>query len=196
MVNARLKRHIPEILPIAGRRLFVTYPGQLKQCKRCFEQGHVSTTCNLKVDWLDYIIKLISSGEFKIELFEGWKTALTTYGSDILQNVASNPQNTQDLRGILNFNRAPSQPTAQPTAQPSVQNQSQPSQPIQQQTPWSGINPWQSGQGPNQVWNQPWQQPQVWQGNQGWQQGGTFFRGRGRGRGRGQNSPRNFGPNY
>jgi len=198
MVQARLNKHIPEILPIAGRRMFVTYPGQIKQCKKCFEQGHVSTSCNLKVDWLDYVIKLMTSGSFRIELFEGWKQALTTYRSDILQNWASNSQNTQDLRQVLNFNRQPNQQPAQSSAQ-STTSQPQ-SQQSTNQPPWSGINPWQTGQGPSQSWNpsqnQGWTQPQSWQSGQGRQQGQFFNRGRGRGRGRGRSSQRNFGPNY
>jgi len=140
----------------------------------------------------------MASGDFRIELFEGWKTALTTYKSDILQSVAAaNTQNTQDLRQILNFNR--------PNQQPPVQQQNPTTQQGQgpNQTPWSGINPWQTNQEPRQSWNQgqnqAWQQPQPWQTNNNWQQGQSsqyFNRGRGRGRGRGRTSQRNFGPNY
>jgi len=143
----------------------------------------------------------MTSGEFRIELFEGWKQALTTYRSDTLQNWVTNPTNSQDLRQVLNLNRQ----SGQQSTQASSSSQPPAPQPLQNpnQPPWAGINPWQSGQNPSQVWNQSqnqnqnWGQPPIWQANQGWQQQGQFFnRGRGRGRGRGRNNQRNFGPNY
>lgn len=32
-IDAKLKNHIPEILPMNGRRIQVSYPGQPKLCK-------------------------------------------------------------------------------------------------------------------------------------------------------------------
>jgi len=101
VVKARLNKHMPEILPIAGKRLYVSYPGQLRQCRKCFVQGHSSVNCtNAKVDWLDYVLMLKNSGEFRKELFEGWKAALDLYRPD--------PSNT-DLRNVINFNKAQGQ---------------------------------------------------------------------------------------
>jgi len=209
MVKARLEKHMPEILPIAGKRLYISYPGQLRQCRKCFEQGHASVSCTKsKVDWLDYVLLLMNSGNFRKELFEGWKPALDLYRPD--------PQG--DLRNVINFNKQNQAPTPTPAAPAGQPNQpNQPNQPTVKpwgnQSPWQNPNPWQNqGQGPwqnqgntgnqgsgpwqnsNNSGNQGWQN-QGWQ-NQGWQNQG-WTRGRGRGRGRGRiSTQRNFGPNF
>jgi len=205
VVKARLEKHVPEILPIAGKRLYISYPGQLRQCRKCFEQGHQSAACTkTKVDWLDYVLMLMNSGSFKKELFDGWKPALDQYRPD--------PMTTGDLRNVINFNKAQNQGQTQPQGpQPSSQGPQQPPQPPQGQGPSQPpqqppqqppINPW--GQSPWQnntyPWQNQWNPSNTWQGQaqgqnwQGWQN--SRGRGRGRGRGRATTSQRNFGPNY
>lgn len=204
VVKARLLKHVPEVLPIAGKRLYISYPGQLRQCRKCFEQGHASIACTkTKVDWLDYVLTLKGSGTFKQELFDGWKQALDLYRPD---------PNTSDLRNVINFNKnqqnqnpGPSVPT--PTQTPTQPTGQPPQPPINpwgnQTTTQNNAGPWQNNSGPWQTQN-PWQNPgQNWQ-NQNWSNSGqnwsnpnqSWPRGRGRGRGRASNTQRNFGPNY
>jgi len=158
IINARLKSHIPEILPIAGRRIHVSYPGQLKQCKRCFGQGHVNATCTSpqRIDWLEYVSSLLKSGKFDEHLFDGWMTSLKAYHPEYQENA--------DLRQVLEFGRINRQ---NQQAQGS-QSQSNTTQPVQgNQTNQNTQNQWGQRRG-----------YQGWRGN----------RGRGRGRGRGSNS--------
>jgi len=125
---------MPEILPIAGKRLYISYPGQLRQCRKCFEQGHASVTCTKsKADWLDYVLLLMNSGNFKKELFDGWKSTLDTYRPD--------PSNS-DLRNVINFNKSQNQPTQTqgPPQQPSTA-----APPV---NPWANQQPWQNNSGP------------------------------------------------
>jgi len=121
----------------------------------------------------------MSSGDFRIELFDGWKTALTTYRADYLQSVVDRHKN-EDLRQYLNSSKGQTS-TQNPIPTQSQQGQSGSSNqnPHPQQPPWAGLNPWQSGpsSNPNPNWSQPggqqgpqWQPNQGWQQNQGWRQ--------------------------
>jgi len=50
-LQVKLNQHIPELLPINGRRSLVYYPGIPKQCKNCYETGHIAPVCqNTKED--------------------------------------------------------------------------------------------------------------------------------------------------
>jgi len=68
-----LRKHIPEFLPIAGRKLQVGYPGIPKACNNCYQLGHMKRNCkNKKKEWLERVGDLRQSGEFEDELFGGW----------------------------------------------------------------------------------------------------------------------------
>lgn len=68
-----LMRHIPEFLPIAGRKLQVSYPGIPKGCNNCYKTGHLKRNCKeKKVEWLDRVAGFKATGEFEDELFGGW----------------------------------------------------------------------------------------------------------------------------
>jgi len=97
-VEAILSSHIPEILPISGRRLHVSYKGQLKQCKNCYSLGHIVATCeSQKVEWLEYVATLYKSGKFKAELFDGWLSTLKLHRSDFKEPTQSNIPQTSGL---------------------------------------------------------------------------------------------------
>jgi len=88
---------VPEILPINGKRIHVSYLGQLKQCRSCFGQGHIASTCEVdKVDWIEYVATLHKSGKFDNNLFEGWMPALKQFHS-------SYKEPTQDSVSVLDF---------------------------------------------------------------------------------------------
>ncbi len=72
-----LARHIPEYLPIAGRKIQISYPGIPKACNNCYQTGHMKRNCkSKKVDWLDRVAEIRKSGEFDDSLFGGWISIL------------------------------------------------------------------------------------------------------------------------
>jgi hypothetical protein len=74
----KLAKHIPEYLPIAGRKVLVSYPGIPKACNNCYETGHLKRNCKQKKrDWLDRVRELKDSGDFEDELFGGWISILS-----------------------------------------------------------------------------------------------------------------------
>jgi len=96
-VEVALNSHVPEILPINDKRLHVSYLGQLKQCRNCFGQGHIASTCEVdKVDWIEYVATLHKSGKFDNDLFEGWMPALKQYHSSYKEQPA-------DAVSVLDF---------------------------------------------------------------------------------------------
>jgi len=68
-----LARHIPEYLPIAGRKVQVSYPGIPKSCNNCFQTGHLKRNCKLKKrDWLERVAEIRKAEGFDDSMFGGW----------------------------------------------------------------------------------------------------------------------------
>jgi hypothetical protein len=72
-VELKLQAHIPEFLPMFGRRIRIYYVGMKKQCNNCFELGHLKANCGEdRKDWFSYIEDLLDSGNFTRDLFGEW----------------------------------------------------------------------------------------------------------------------------
>jgi len=72
-VKLTLKFDIPEFLPMFGVKARIFYPGMKKQCSKCFRIGHFQKFCNKsKIDWLDYIERLLDTGIYPRRLFGSW----------------------------------------------------------------------------------------------------------------------------
>jgi hypothetical protein len=72
-----LKKHIPEFLPISGRKVLINYPGIPRECNNCYRTGHLRRNCKTKKrDWIERVDELRRSGDFEDELFGGWLTIL------------------------------------------------------------------------------------------------------------------------
>jgi len=100
IVDIKLNQHIPEQLPIKGNRALVYYPGIPKQCKTCFETGHIASTCNNgKEDYLNYIVRFLKSGHFDEPMIGGWIDALKKYHPEY------NRKDSKDLRQTIDLNK-------------------------------------------------------------------------------------------
>jgi len=72
-VKLQLKFDIPEFLPMFGTKARIFYPGMKKQCSRCYRIGHLQKFCSKnRIDWLDYIERLIDTGLYPKNLFGNW----------------------------------------------------------------------------------------------------------------------------
>jgi len=170
-VEACLKTHIPEILPINGIRLHVSYLGQLKQCRHCFGQGHIQAICEKeKIDWLEYVATLHKSGLFRVDLFDGWMPTLKQYHSSYQEPGAS------DLRQVLDFHKTGIARNNN-NRQDSNSSQQNPTQPEQNQQ--QGVFNFNSNNGHNKFNNR---------GRGRGFRGQRPFNNRGRSRGRGYQS--------
>jgi hypothetical protein len=83
-----LRKHIEEYLPIFGQKTLINYPGRPRQCNRCYITGHIRRECkNKKLDWVEYIIRLIKEEGINIDLIGTWRNAIDRY-----ENASSNPE--------------------------------------------------------------------------------------------------------
>ena len=76
-VKMKLFHNIPQLLPMAGRRIKIYYRGIQKLCTRCFGH-HIARNCTTnKVPWLNYVGQFIESNpEVDSALFGKWITIL------------------------------------------------------------------------------------------------------------------------
>lgn len=66
-IQAKLRKHVPGLLPAYGRKVMVMYPGQPIICGKCFHLGHVRKSCeNSAVEWKAYV-KLFAEEAFVSE---------------------------------------------------------------------------------------------------------------------------------
>lgn len=88
-VEVVLRSHIPEFLPMFGKKIRIYYVGMKKQCNNCLQLGHLKKECeNSKIDWFQFIESLMS-GDFKPDLFGAWP--------EIIKNVRQ--RNEQKPKG-------------------------------------------------------------------------------------------------
>jgi len=74
VVVARLRKHVPGILPAFGRKMMVRYPGQPIVCNQCFQPGHLRSKCeNAKVEWAAYVKVFVNEKVVPVALIGEWK---------------------------------------------------------------------------------------------------------------------------
>ena len=62
-VKMRLKKEIPQLLPMIGKRVSIYYPGIKRLCSKCFGE-HSGKFCKRpKVKWIDYVVSFIESNK-------------------------------------------------------------------------------------------------------------------------------------
>ena len=72
-IKMRLDHPIPQLLPMAGKRIKIYYKGIQKLCINCFEPGHQKLRCsNAKKNWLNYVDFFMLSNELPEELYGKW----------------------------------------------------------------------------------------------------------------------------
>jgi len=72
-----LKSHIPEYLPIGGKKVLINYPGIKRMCINCYREGHMKRNCKgRRVEWLSKVEEMRKSGLYEDSLFGEWATIL------------------------------------------------------------------------------------------------------------------------
>ena len=55
-VKMRILEHIPQYLPVNGRKVKIYYKGIAKLCTNCYDSGHLKHNCsNQRITWIDYV---------------------------------------------------------------------------------------------------------------------------------------------
>jgi hypothetical protein len=94
-VELKLAKHIPEYLPMYGRKIRIYYVGMKKQCNQCLELGHIRSECeNEKKDWFTFIEELIKKSGISLELFGEWPAVIKRKRAEI-KKPESNPESKE-----------------------------------------------------------------------------------------------------
>jgi hypothetical protein len=100
-VDVKLDRHVPDILPIRGKRVRLTYPGIPAFCSKCWEIGHAFRDCTKnKTNWLEYVADFYAKDEVTDEMLGSWIESLEKYHPHCggKKKQKSNPQTLQKKR--------------------------------------------------------------------------------------------------
>jgi hypothetical protein len=66
-VKMRLKKEIPQLIPMLGKRVSIYYPGIRRLCSKCFEEHSGKFCKKTKVKWIDYVINFIETNKHVLE---------------------------------------------------------------------------------------------------------------------------------
>lgn len=81
-IKMRIETHIPQYLPLYGRKVKVHYRGISKQCTNCYEEGHYRSDCqNEKISWIEYTSNFIKSSGFPSYMFGDWAAIAADFES-------------------------------------------------------------------------------------------------------------------
>ena len=81
-IKMRLEKHIPQLLPLDGRRVKVYYRSMRKLCTNCFGKHQKKDCKNQKMAWIDYVRRFVSENQdFETNLFGRWNEILKREGS-------------------------------------------------------------------------------------------------------------------
>ena len=93
-VKMRLDHPIPQLLPMAGKRVKIYYKGIQKLCTNCLKPGHQKLRCpNTRKNWLSYVDSFMLSNELPEELYGKWNNRVEEWRnmseSEHVKNVES-----------------------------------------------------------------------------------------------------------
>ncbi len=79
-VNVKLRKHIPDTLPIRGKRVKLTYPGIPAFCNQCWRIGHTHWDCQRgKSNWLEFVEDFYNNREVTDDMLGTWVDAVKKY---------------------------------------------------------------------------------------------------------------------
>jgi hypothetical protein len=93
-IKMRLDHPIPQLIPMAGKRVKIYYKGIHKLCTNCFGPGHQRLRCsNAKKSWLNYVDFFMLSNEMPEELYGKWNDRVeewrNMFESEHIKNIES-----------------------------------------------------------------------------------------------------------
>jgi len=93
-VKMQLDHPIPQLLPMAGKRVKIYYKGIQKLCTNCLQPGHQKLRCpNARKNWLSYVDHFMLSNELPEELYGKWNDRVeewrNMFESDHVKNIES-----------------------------------------------------------------------------------------------------------
>ncbi len=79
-IDIRLKKHIPDVLPIRGKRVKLTYPGIPAFCNNCWRIGHTHWDCKRnKANWLEFVEDFFNNRDVSDDMLGSWVESVKKY---------------------------------------------------------------------------------------------------------------------
>jgi hypothetical protein len=99
-VKMRIVEHIPQYLPMNGRKVKIYYKGIEKLCLNCYEPGHLKAECeNERKSWLEYTARYIKENkDFEPELFGRWIHVVRKWENDLSSMTTSTVVHSETTR--------------------------------------------------------------------------------------------------
>ena len=125
-VKMELKRHIPELLPMAGFKVRVHYGGIRKQCLNCYGWDHVKKECKEQTSqWLEYVAGFIERHEkegFTIDMYGKWFKQVRKRINETSDITPKEPEKKPEEQGttLAEPNLTPSSPSISTTIEKAV----------------------------------------------------------------------------
>jgi hypothetical protein len=97
-IEVTLKEHVPEWLPMYGKKVRIFYHGMPRQCNGCYKLGHLKWECKEdKLNWRSYVFHLRSTGNYEDALFGSWLDEKPKEP----ENDGKTPRTPEDLRELM-----------------------------------------------------------------------------------------------
>lgn len=119
-VKMRIVEHIPQYLPVNGKKVKIYYKGIEKLCTNCYHPGHMKAECkNRKITWLQYVEKFMEDNiDVPARLYGRWINVVRAAKMNLTQD------STTTLIPERNLSRTETNPA--PPTRASLRIQSQP----------------------------------------------------------------------
>ncbi len=116
-IKLEIESHIPDTLPVRGKRVKLSYPGIPAFCTHCWRIGHAPWDCERpRANWLEYVSDFHDNPDVTEDMLGSWVDALKKYyppcGGARKQKTDLRPKKNEDLREHLDQKKQkPSQPS-------------------------------------------------------------------------------------
>ena len=96
-IKMRLKKEIPQLIPMWGKRIRIYYRGVTKLCANCFGT-HARKNCRSeKVSWIQYVLRFMENNpEIPPEFYGKWWKIVNEEFGEIIQDNESRPQEEEE----------------------------------------------------------------------------------------------------
>ena len=122
-IKMRLKKEIPQLLPMWGKRIRIYYRGVTKLCPNCFGTHPRKNCRSEKVSWIQYVLRFMESNPEVPPEFYGkwWKIVNEEFGEIIPDEVNQIPiEETPQNDSVAEAQRAPDASVPLPNQRPQL----------------------------------------------------------------------------
>ena len=105
-VKMKLKKDIPQLLPMFGKRIRIYYRGVQKLCTKCFGNHNRLHCRNDKVRWIDYVLRFIENNpDIPEEMYGRWWQVVNEEFGPVLSETEERDGAGGDIEEVVQTNQ-------------------------------------------------------------------------------------------